>query len=624
MPHGHHANGNGTCVHQDGGSAGSGPLPAELALAGIVLVIVAGLFRNCYSPRLRRWGGMPVFGSLAPRFSAWLDLSRSEFLACVAVFTTSGLPVLLSGLYGGYFACAKLVGTTATIALAVCVVPATRTTLWVRVFGVSFDRAIMFHRWLCWWAVAACWAHLLLYLLRSGTCILDNSVAESPPLNGAISTWIFTALSIMSLNFFRRRMFEVFRVAHWLFVPAFILGIMHTGSVAAYGALPAILYAIDRLMRWFRSHQEWEAVTVAATGANIVHLTVKPAAGSTHRLAFEAGQYCFIRVPVISEFEWHPISVCSAPNHSAATLSFAIKSMGANTWSGRLLALAEAGSSTTAPPLAVRVDGAFGHLAHAATAAKHVVLVGGGIGATPLIAILEQLMRVGASTVCEVVTVVWAARDVAEFKWCQSLLLRAHVCAHPRVILQLHVTGKHSDNHTDSFPVPTQPGRPDIATVLKHVALAGSTTGSASGHGVTRVNLDQPTESGQGHAAGMSVGDEEASNGLRRIDVRVSATAAANDMPGTKSEPRPAMLSPSSSVAASAAVASLPTASSASTPPYATEPAASTMFLPFLNGPPADKEDIIVLASGPGPLVAQTQRLCSAMGLPFHHESFLF
>jgi hypothetical protein len=64
---------------------------------------------------------------------------------------------------------------------------------------------------------------------------------------------------------------------------------------------------------------------------------VKPFAFECHRLqtkvaacvraaTMQAGQYCFVCVPSVSRWEWHPLSIVSAPGTSpGVTLSFACK-----------------------------------------------------------------------------------------------------------------------------------------------------------------------------------------------------------------------------------------------------------------------------------------------------------
>src|SRR5689334_1960247 len=52
-------------------------------------------------------------------------------------------------------------------------------------------------------------------------------------------------------------------------------------------------------------------------------------------MKYHPGQYCFIRIPSISYFQWHPFSLTSSP-HENPRFSFHIHSNGKGTWTGRL------------------------------------------------------------------------------------------------------------------------------------------------------------------------------------------------------------------------------------------------------------------------------------------------
>jgi hypothetical protein len=94
----------------------------------------------------------PVLACL-PALLKWCDLTTVEVVCSAAFFVIAGLPILLSGLANGASGTAKLSGTTATVAMAVLILPATRTSLWVRVLGLHYDRALLFHTMLATWAL---------------------------------------------------------------------------------------------------------------------------------------------------------------------------------------------------------------------------------------------------------------------------------------------------------------------------------------------------------------------------------------------------------------------------------------------------------------------------------------
>jgi hypothetical protein len=136
-----------------------------------------------------------------------------------------------------------------------------------------------------------------------------------------------------------------------------------------------------------------------------------PTEKSSTSLSHTAGQYCYVNVPNISALEWHPFSISSAPSDSVTTHHIAVqggvasKSFSARQWTAKLYTLAENMASSSAssasaslldslaPPsksLTVNIDGPYG-LPPAFENYTHVLLVGGGIGITPLHSCIRQM-----------------------------------------------------------------------------------------------------------------------------------------------------------------------------------------------------------------------------------------
>ena len=395
--------------------------------------------------------------------------------------------MVLSGVKAGVFSTAKLVGTQTEISLAVLLLPVSRTSLWVRVLGMSYDRALMFHRWVAWWAIGGMWTHFALYVAKGGSCILTDNPGSSQM--GFVAVIMFTVISVLSLDFFRRRYFELFRSVHWLAGVAFFFVLLHDGTIAAYAGAPVAIYVYDRIRRRQRSRVDWAVTDIKAVG-NITQLTlaVPPRAAGTGGIAmlgsneftYAAGQYCFINIPAISRFQWHPFSLTSCPSSlrdANPTISVAIKSMGPGTWTHDLLAYAQArvGSS----PLVAHVDGPFGALSSRLASYKHVVCVGAGIGATPLVSVVQELV---ASQACARITFVWTVRGVEDFEWAAAALgaMQTHARQSRSTLLSmhLHVTGAVTAEQDASFPLILQRGRPDLTQALKQVHGAGGSAGS--------------------------------------------------------------------------------------------------------------------------------------------------
>ena len=373
--------------------------------------------------------GIPV-GHSFPKLASALDITYGELVLLAAYLFAAGLPVILSLIWGqAPSTLAEFVGKHILLNLAFIVFPVTRTSLWVRLFGISFERAVKYHRVLAWWTIVAMWIHFLLFLIPVGACVLDNEIGENPPLYGLAATVIFTFTALLALEPIRRKFFELFRVSHLLFVVAFIFTILHTKNTVWYMMIPTVLYAFDIMTRVARRCMRWEVVSVAAHGS----VTVLEVQSPLH-FAYAAGQYCFVQIPEVSGFQWHPFSIVSDPtarNARGCVVKFAMKANAAGSWTERLNTYVKSATEVTSQQgashvpaqvnLRVRVDGPFGILSNGLIEYSRVVLVAGGIGATPIISIYQYLCSVEDSCNREIV-LLWVARDVRELAWASSMI----------------------------------------------------------------------------------------------------------------------------------------------------------------------------------------------------------
>ena len=137
---------------------------------------------------------------------------------------------------------------------------------------------------------------------------------------------------------------------------------------------------------------------------------IRVALAEEQRSRYAAGQYVFLNVPSISSLQWHPFSITSAPREGHIVV-FHVKALGGpSSWTSSLLAAAKESAGGT---LSVKIDGFFGHNATSALAKPRtaVVLVGGGVGVTPLLSILADLSEQPSTNV----SLVWCTRTNKEF-----------------------------------------------------------------------------------------------------------------------------------------------------------------------------------------------------------------
>ncbi|XP_021887279.1 respiratory burst oxidase homolog protein A [Carica papaya] len=206
--------------------------------------------------------------------------------------------------------------------------------------------------------------------------------------------------------------FNAFWYSHHLFVIVYILLIVHgvclylvhkwyLQTTWMYLAIPVLLYAGERTLRFFRSGSYTvRLLKVAIYPGNVLTLQMsKPS-----QFRYKSGQYMFVQCPAVSPFEWHPFSITSAPDDDY--LSVHIRQLG--DWTQELKRLF---SEVCEPPVAGKsgllradettkkslpkllIDGPYGAPAQDYKKYDVLLLVGLGIGATPFISILKDLLN---------------------------------------------------------------------------------------------------------------------------------------------------------------------------------------------------------------------------------------
>ncbi|KAB5564753.1 hypothetical protein DKX38_004807 [Salix brachista] len=208
--------------------------------------------------------------------------------------------------------------------------------------------------------------------------------------------------------------FNAFWYSHHLFVIVYTLLVVHGiylyltktwyhKTTWMYLAVPVILYACERLTRAFRSSiRAVKILKVAIYPGNVLALHMSKPQG----FKYKSGQYMFVNCAAVSPFEWHPFSITSAPGDDH--LSVHIRTLGDWTRqlktvftkvclpppagkSGLLRADMQGGNNPSLPK--ILVDGPFGAPAQDYKKYDVVLLVGLGIGATPMISIVKDIIN---------------------------------------------------------------------------------------------------------------------------------------------------------------------------------------------------------------------------------------
>ncbi|XP_062196966.1 respiratory burst oxidase homolog protein B-like [Phragmites australis] len=211
--------------------------------------------------------------------------------------------------------------------------------------------------------------------------------------------------------------FNAFWYSHHLFVVVYALLIVHGNSLYLthkwykkstwiYLAVPMVLYAGERLTRALRSSvRPVKILKVAVYPGNVLSLHFSKPQG----FRYKSGQYIFVNCAAVSPFQWHPFSITSAPQDNYVSVH--IRTLGDWTRelknvfskvcrpptegkSGLLRAEYDRDGAMTNPSFPkVLIDGPYGAPAQDYKQYDIVLLVGLGIGATPMISIIKDIIN---------------------------------------------------------------------------------------------------------------------------------------------------------------------------------------------------------------------------------------
>ncbi|XP_047164877.1 respiratory burst oxidase homolog protein E isoform X1 [Vigna umbellata] len=347
---------------------------------------------------------------------------------------------------------AKGAAETLKFNMALVLLPVCRNTLtWLRSTGarkfVPFDDNINFHKMIAFAIAVAVAVHAGSHLACDFPLLVNSSPEKfsviasdfnnkrptyKSLLTGVEGVTGISMVVLMAISFtlathhFRRNAvrlpspfnrltgFNAFWYSHHLFALVYVLLLVHgtflylthrwyQKTTWMYISVPLLLYIAERTLRTRRSaHYTVKILKVSGLPGNVFSLIMSKPNG----FKYKSGQYIFLQCPRVSPFEWHPFSITSAPGDEY--LSVHIRTVGDWTQElkllltkdddklpsikrgatfGELMQLDQRGQPR------LLVDGPYGAPAQDYQSFDVLLLIGLGIGATPFISILRDLLN---------------------------------------------------------------------------------------------------------------------------------------------------------------------------------------------------------------------------------------
>ncbi|XP_037316496.2 NADPH oxidase 1 [Pungitius pungitius] len=277
-------------------------------------------------------------------------------------------------------------------------------------------------------------------------------------LTGVIITLALILIITSSMEVIRRSYFEVFWYTHHLFVVFFIGLVFHGAGYIVrkqvttdpphnatfcrdrpsdWGLIPAcpvpqfsggpaqtwwwvigpmILYIFERVLRFIRYMQAVTYRKIVLHPSKVLELQLMK-----NGFKMEVGQYVFLNCPAISQLEWHPFTMTSAPEEDF----FAVHIRSAGDWTDKLIDIMKNLPEGTQGPK-MGVDGPFGTASEDVFDYEVSMLVGAGIGVTPFASILKSIwykFKISNPKLrTRKIYFYWICRETHAFEWFADLL----------------------------------------------------------------------------------------------------------------------------------------------------------------------------------------------------------
>lgn len=202
--------------------------------------------------------------------------------------------------------------------------------------------------------------------------------------------FLFT-IRVSSWDSIRRKHHETFRRFHISgSVAMFAVLLLHgqhqkVPSTWKWVVFPISLWILDYVIRLLRERRSYLFINKHSAlfqGQSVLRLRLPKV------FHYEPGQYAELKVPTISKLQWHPFTIASSPHE--AEMVFYVKASG--DWTTELFELfAQRLGDSDAADIEVHIAGPFGAPAQHIDQFDRLVLIGGGVGATPFCSVVKSL-----------------------------------------------------------------------------------------------------------------------------------------------------------------------------------------------------------------------------------------
>ncbi|KAG0625701.1 hypothetical protein M758_2G074700 [Ceratodon purpureus] len=395
----------------------------------------------------------------------WGELLVPQFIAIDAAKPKKGIPKWALK----WDKTSDMLGRALPFTIAVLFIPVARGSPILRLIDVPFEQAVKYHRWIGYLTVLLVFVHGATYGVYAGAIHKIELLIEWPysgcnNLAGTISCVAAIIMGFTSIPYVRSRHFNTFFTMHHLYLIFFAFYVFHVDwNHVGQSMGPVILFFIDRFLRMVQSRRQVTGVSARILPSGLVELKIPRQPG----FKYNTLSFLYLNIPGISRLQWHPFSTSSSPLDDDNAVSVHIKPLG--DWTtvlhNNIAAKSVNDAKLSGCPFALKLqaEGPYGHETNYFLRYRNLILVAGGAGVTPYLAMIHdllkrhQLQQEGLPTN---VQLIWCVRRRSELATLQTII-PSHI--YPgygyqqstgfALNIQAYVTGEAATGGQDEVPM---------------------------------------------------------------------------------------------------------------------------------------------------------------------------
>ena len=194
---------------------------------------------------------------------------------------------------------------------------------------VPLDFALQFHKLIGMVILLAAVGHTLAHFVNfalAETVTLNVLSGPWPLISGGLLIGVMLLMYSSTSERLRFAKFELFFETHHLFIVFFVLLLVHGAhgkgpNFWKYFIGPAFLYVCERLLRIYRGR-----LPVQVLSAQFMQdvMCLEFAKAGVFARPYRTGQYLQLQCPAVSPLQWHPFTISSAPSDPTVTVHIKI------------------------------------------------------------------------------------------------------------------------------------------------------------------------------------------------------------------------------------------------------------------------------------------------------------